>query len=202
MRRRALLHAGALSAALGSAGCLTTLTRARAGRVHFDSGSARLHAVSDPWVAGGIGDGTDDVYGDLFTETPDESPFVGGRYGRREVVGDVMSADYDRQFVLVYEARMRAEDPFLVLPGVTSTDPEWTGWQELSLPLEVDPHDSEGVAEDLRDEDELVCTTVVTYVTHPEEEPLEVKPESATVELYDEAGGRRGGTVTVTAGEG
>lgn len=142
MRRRALLHASALSAALGSAGCLGLGTDAVAGEVVGSSGVATLHAVDDPYVRGGIGDGAEgNYYGDLFTETPAEAPFLSGdedggaNDDRPGFVGWVEDADYDAEFLLLLEARVPGDEPFGLRWG-TGSDARWTGWHEIALPFE------------------------------------------------------------------
>ncbi|MFC4358865.1 hypothetical protein ACFO0N_13025 [Halobium salinum] len=203
MRRRALLQAGALSAALASAGCLASVQQSVNGRVYFDYGHSDIHRADEPYVRGGLDDESDAwTAGRLFTEPPTDPVFTDRVDADEEggFVDDVRDVDYDRRFVLLFEARMTADDPYRVGPGpVLGAEPRWTGWRELTLPLEYQPEDSLG--SDLADAKQLVCTLVVHFVTHPEEEPLRTKPESATVELYDDEGSRRGGTVTVTAGE-
>jgi hypothetical protein len=209
VHRRPLLHAAALTASLATAGCLGPLTGTVAGDVRATYGFATLHAVDDPLVRGGIGDGADGRYdGELYTEAPDSTPFLPGPDGEsRDVVGDVTDADYDREFVLLYEVRMDAARAFRVLPIGAVREPEWTGWRELALPLAVDPEGE--LPEELRDgdgngdEDEgergIVCTSLATYVVDPEDEPLDVRPASATVTLYDDEGDRRGSSIRVTA---
>ncbi|MFC4358867.1 hypothetical protein ACFO0N_13035 [Halobium salinum] len=185
MRRRRLLRTGALGAVVGAAGCVGSVTDAVADDVRFTSALSTLHAVSDPWVRGGFGDGgIGNFRGELFTETPEERPFVGGRYGRRDATSHVLGADYEREFVLLHEVLIRRSDPFRVDPTARDRDPTWADRRELVLPLSKDPVDPEHLAFDLRDEEELVCTTVVTYAVGEGDEPMRVTPESALVHLY------------------
>lgn len=202
MRRRRLLQASGLGAAVGSAGCLTTLQASVAGDPRFQYGFAALHAADDPYLKGGLGDGTDaDAYGELFTQAPEESPVLGEGEARREVERPVLNAGYERDFVLLYEFETTPEQPHTIgLPPAT-TDLRWSGWRELEVPIGVEPAEygesDDSVNPSLREAEKLVCTTVTVLVTRPNDRAVRPMPERATVTRYGEDGSRHGQPLTV-----
>ncbi|MFC4358866.1 hypothetical protein ACFO0N_13030 [Halobium salinum] len=201
MRRRRLLHAGALSATLATAGCVGSVQRAISGSVFPRYSHNSLHRADEPVVRGGL-DADSDAWtaGRLVTEPPTDPVFVDDDGEDGGFTADFEGVDFEREFALAFEVRSTPDDPYRVLAGAASSaDPRWTGWSELTLPLQYYADDS--LEAGLADADELVCTLFAQYETRPEERPLRVKPTRATVELYDEEGGRRGGTTTVTAGD-
>lgn len=181
MRRRALLSsAAALTVSLS--GCLGTVYRPLGGEVLADFGHSNLHPVDDPIVEGGLGDDNDDQYYTRLVVSPETAPtFLGAENGAN--AGDMQrwvdEADFETQFLLLFEARMAHEEAFHV-HNLTGTNPEWTGWSTLDITLQADP------ARDVADEyypdaDELVCTALLSYESKS-------SPGAATVRLFDDAG--------------
>lgn len=190
MRRRALLTSAAVATASLS-GCLGTVYRPVGGDVRSDFGSSHLHPYSDPLVEGGLGDDNDARYHARLVVSPETAPTFLPTSDAEDTVQlqkRVDEADYDGQFLLLFEARMSHEAAFHVHNRL-SPEPTWTGWSTLDISLETDS------ATDVADEyypdaDELVCTALVHYQSNS-------SPGGAKVTLYDEEGRMRAGPLRV-----
>ena len=181
MRRRALLTSAAVATASLS-GCLGTVYRPVGGDVRSDFGSSHLHPHSDPLVEGGLGDDTDARFHTRLVVSPDTAPTFLRTSDAETAVQlqkRVDGADFDSQFLLLFEARMSHDEAYHVHNRL-SPEPTWTGWSTLDISLETDP------ATDVADEyypdaDELVCTALISYDSKS-------SPGGAKVTLYDSEG--------------
>lgn len=186
MNRRALLSAGAVSLA-GLAGCAGAARRRLSGRIEMDVATAVFHPAEEPWFVDGLAaDSSDDYRADLFTESPaDVDDLLTDHYPRkpRSLENDVRNADYDSEFLLLFEAKMPRDEAYSVLPTILYGDLGWTGWRAVAAPMARNPRDPETL--DFADDvDELVATTLVRYAA-------DATPSKAVVTVYDEESGGR-----------
>lgn len=191
MRRRALLSAVALGTA-ALAGCLAATRRQISGQILARHGGATLRPADERWVVGGLSAESDaHARAVLFAEAPSKDADVfTEEYPEAEhgFETDVLNADYERGFVLLYEVKMAPENAFVPLPRSTA-GAEWTGWTRAALPMETSTYEPSQLTEAERTADELVAILVAYY-------EADRAPKRAEVDLYDESGNRLGWSTT------
>lgn len=173
MRRRTLLQTVPVAALSGIAGCSGLGNP----DLKMDHGSARLHPVTDHYLANGLQpDGDDDLFA---AAVPDEAPDRVGPDATDSIADALAHAGTDQFHVLV-QLRSTPDAPMELWPA--PGDPfEWTNRSTLRVTVDVEPWgsidriDDEQRRERLATADELVWTTIWSLKPTVENPPDDVE---------------------------
>jgi hypothetical protein len=188
MHRRSLLATGGSLGLLALAGCVE---RAVPGHIETTGATGAIHAVDQPFLDGGASylDGLGYVAALFRSETDVDQRWLGP--DDDPVTDRVRRTDWDREFILVVEARTRRDQPLAVepMPGTARQ----TSLSGMRCDGRLEPWTGDLPADA---GDEVVFTLAITL---EREGIVAPKPKQARVDLHAPEGEPEG-TVTVRTG--